>query len=171
MSVIPTKPTSNGVNVLYLDDEQSNLEVFKSLVRRDGYNIYTTTSTKEAFKILKANEIHIVLSDQRMKGTTGVEFFESIIKDYPKPIRILTTAYSDFDTVIDAINKGQVYKYLCKPWENGCIRAALIQSYEVYCLREHNEKLLTDLQKYNTELIGINGKLEFMLHQKESFNE
>ena len=162
---------SNGVNVLYLDDEQSNLEVFKALLRRDGYNIYTTTSVKKALEILKQNEIHIVLSDQRMSGITGVEFFESIIKDYPKPIRILTTAYSDFDSVIDAINKGQVYKYLSKPWESGCIRSALIQSYEVYCLREQNKNLLTDLQKYNAELIAINGQLEFMLHQKESFKE
>ena len=121
---------SNGINVLYIDDEKSNLEVFKALVRRDGYNVHTTTSTKEAFKILKANEIHIVLSDQRMVGITGIEFFESIIKDYPKPIRILTTAYSDFHTVIDAINKGRVYECLCKPWEYGGIRAALIQSYD-----------------------------------------
>ena len=161
----------NSINVLYLDDEDSNLKVFKALVRRDGYNVYTTTSTKEAFKILKEKEIHIILSDQRMVGITGVEFFQSIIKDYPKPIRILTTAYSDSESVIDAINKGQVYKYLSKPWEVGCVKAALIQSYEVYCLRESNEKLLSELQKYNSELIEINGKLEFMLHQKTSFNK
>lgn len=162
---------SNNINVLYIDDEQKNLEAFKASSRREGYNIYITTSTEEALKILNKNKIHILLSDQRMKGVTGVEFFESIIKDHPKPIRILTTAYSDFNTVINAINKGQVYKYLSKPWENGAIRAALIQSYEVYCLRESNEKLLAELQKYNAELIDINVKLEFMLHQKTSFNE
>ena len=104
-----------------------------------------------------------------MSETTGVEFFESIIKEYPKPIRILTTAYSDIDSVIDAINKGQVYKFLSKPWELGCVKAALIQSYEVYCLREQNQNLLTNLEKYNSELIAINGQLEFMLHQKKSF--
>ncbi len=154
-----------NINILYIDDELTNLEVFKALLRRD-YNVYITSSIEEAKEFLSSKDIHIVFSDQRMPVMTGVEFFESILKEYPKPIRVLTTAYTDVGCVIDAINKGQVYKYVQKPWNVDCLKATIIQAYEVYALRERNEKLISDLQSFNNELVKINKQLEFMLQQK-----
>lgn len=159
---------SKKINILYLDDEIGNLNVFKALLRRD-YMIHITSSPDEAKDILNTEKIHIIFSDQRMPGMTGVEFFESIIGEHPNPIRILTTGYSDINSVIEAINKGNIYKYIEKPWDRDYLNSVIIQAYEIYSLRESNEKLITKLQNFNDELIKVNEQLEFMLHQKKSF--
>jgi len=162
---------TDKIKVLYIDDEKSNLLTFKALLRREGYEIHITDSIEEARKILEENSINVVVSDQRMPVMTGVEFFESILQDYPKPIRVLTTAYTDINSVIDAINLGQVYKYVSKPWNVDCLKNAILQSFEVYKLREHNEMLISDLQAFNNKLLKVNEQLEFMLHQKKSFED
>jgi len=146
------------INVLYVDDEVGNLTAFKAAFRRE-FNIYTAESANEGKKILKENDIEIILSDQRMPGMTGVDFFESIISDFPDAIRILITGYSDIDAVIEAINKGQVYKYISKPWNNSELIITINKAYEVFSLRKEN-KVLTK------SLLQANSQLEFMLRQK-----
>lgn len=157
------------IKILYLDDEPTNLKLFKAMYRREGWQIFTTNKINEAREILKNENINIILSDERMPETTGIEFFESILKEHPNQIRILTTAYTDVNCLIDAINKGQIYKYVEKPWRHECLKTTIIQAYELFVLRQHNNKLLIDLQNYNKELLKINKQLEFMLHQKTSF--
>jgi FixJ family two-component response regulator len=93
-----------------------------------------------------------------MPVTTGIEFFESIIATHPEPIRILITGYTDIGAVIDAINRGQVYKYLTKPWNENDIRIFINRAYEVFNLRRKN----TELSK---KLLDANRKLEFLLRQ------
>ena len=139
-----TKPK---INVLYIDDEVENLNAFKAVFRRK-YNVYIADSGYEGRKILDGNEVEIILTDQRMPEITGVEFLESIIEFYPDPIRILVTGYSDINTVIDAVNKGQIYKYISKPWNNDELAHAIDRAYEVYRLRKENVELcLEALQK------------------------
>ncbi|HEX3387375.1 MAG TPA: response regulator, partial [Mucilaginibacter sp.] len=99
--------------VLYIDDEINNLNSFKAAFRRD-FDIYVAQSAREGRKILDANEIGVIITDQRMPGMTGIEFLESILTIYPDTIRILLTGFSDMNAVMDAINRGQVYKYLVK---------------------------------------------------------
>jgi DNA-binding NtrC family response regulator len=84
---------------------------------------------------------------------------QSIIKDFPDPIRILVTGYSDIVAVKDAINKGQVYKYIEKPWDNDFMKMIIDKSYEVYSLRKENKEL-------TAKLLRVNEQLEFMLRQK-----
>ena len=145
------------INVLYIDDEPHNLLSFKASFRRI-FNVYTAESAEEGRKILDQAEIHVILSDQRMPGTTGIEFFESILESHPAPIRILITGYTDINAVIDAINRGQVYKYLTKPWNDADIRIFVDKAYEVYMLRKQNMEL-TD------KLLDANDKLEFLARQ------
>jgi response regulator RpfG family c-di-GMP phosphodiesterase len=146
------------INVLYIDDEVENLNAFKAVFRRK-YNVYIAESGYEGRKILDGNEVEIILTDQRMPEITGVEFLESIIEFYPDPIRILVTGYSDINTVIDAVNKGQIYKYISKPWNNDELAHAIDRAYEVYRLRKENVVLTNDLVKANKQL-------EFMIRQK-----
>ena len=114
------------INVLYIDDEPHNLLSFKASFRRE-FCVFTAESAEEGRKILEKIEIHVILSDQRMPGMSGIEFFESILETFPAPIRILITGYTDINAVIDAINRGQVYKYLTKPWnENDIVLSAVI---------------------------------------------
>ena len=145
------------INVLYIDDEPHNLLSFKASFRRD-FNIFTAESAEEGRAMLKQNEIHVILSDQRMPKMTGIEFFESILEMYPNPIRILITGYTDINAVIDAINRGQVYKYLTKPWSEIDIKNSVDKAYEVYRLRKDNAEL-------TQKLLDVNTKLEFLARQ------
>ena len=145
------------INVLYIDDEPHNLLSFKASFRRE-FNVFTAESAEEGRKILEQKEIHVILSDQRMPGMSGIEFFESILKTFPSPIRILITGYTDINAVIDAINRGQVYKYLTKPWNENDIRIFVDKAYEVYNLRKENSDL-------TSKLLDANDKLEFLARQ------
>jgi response regulator RpfG family c-di-GMP phosphodiesterase len=146
-----------NINVLYIDDELDNLTAFRATFRRN-FNITTAESPDEAMGILEKEVIHVILSDQRMPKKTGIEFFESIQTTYPDPIRILITGYTDINAVIDAINRGQVYKYLTKPWNEEDVKIFVEKAYEVYRLRKDNANL-------TNELIDVNKKLEFIARQ------
>ncbi|HSF55389.1 MAG TPA: response regulator [Algoriphagus sp.] len=145
------------IKILYVDDEENNLQAFKATFRRD-YKIFLAISAKDGEEILSREDIDIIITDQRMPEKTGVEFLESIIPIHPKPIRLLLTGYTDIQAVIDAINKGQVYHYLTKPWEEDYLRTVIKNAFEVYALRRENERLTSALLKANEQL-------EFLLRQ------
>ncbi|WP_299255151.1 response regulator, partial [uncultured Cytophaga sp.] len=109
-------------------------------------------------KILESIEIEIILTDQRMPEMTGVEFLESIIPDFPNPILILLTGYTDMQALIDAVNKGQIYRYINKPWDEEELKMFINQAFELYTLRKENSDLTKDL-------VRVNAQLEFMLRQ------
>jgi len=142
--------------VLYVDDEINNLNSFKAAFRRD-FDIYVAQSAKEGRKILDANEIGVIITDQRMPGMTGIEFLESILTVYPDTIRILLTGFSDMNAVMDAINRGQVYKYLVKPWQNEELKLYIQNALEIYHLRRENKDLAHKLQLANIELERLSG--------------
>jgi len=146
------------INILYIDDEVHNLNAFKASFRRT-FNVFTAESGKDALPILADEDIHIILTDQRMPSMTGVEFLASILDTYPDPIRILLTGYSDLTAVVDAINKGQVYLYITKPWQEEELRQNLEKAFEVFDLRRQNKQLTENL-------LVVNSQLEFMLRQK-----
>lgn len=141
--------------VLYVDDEINNLNSFKAAFRRD-FDIYTAQSAREGRKILDSYEIGVIITDQRMPGMTGIEFLESILTIYPDTIRILLTGFSDMNAVMDAINRGQVYKYLVKPWQNDELRLYIQNALEIYHLRRENKELAYKLQLANIELEALN---------------
>ncbi|MCB0401144.1 MAG: response regulator [Flavobacteriales bacterium] len=146
------------VSVLYVDDEAGNLQAFKAAFRR-LFTVHVAENAAEGMKILDEQEVHVVLTDQRMPGITGIEFLQSILEKHPNPIRILVTGYSDIEVVKAAINNGQVYKYVDKPWDNDRLKMNIENAYEVYRLREENKQLTKDLER-------VNQQLEFMLRQK-----
>lgn len=150
--------SAQHIHILYVDDEIHNLNAFKASFRR-LYTVFTASSGEEAEEVLSKQEIHIIISDQRMPKMTGIEFFESILDKYPEPIRMLLTGYADINAVIDAINKGQVYKYFSKPWNDDELKQNLDKAYEVYSLRKENKEL-------TAKLLDVNEKLEFLLRQK-----
>lgn len=145
------------INVLYVDDEVHNLNSFKAGFRR-LFNVFTAESASEGLKVIETEEIHVIITDQRMPVMTGIEFLESIIPKYPDPIRILLTGYADINAVIDAINKGQVYRYIQKPWMDEDLRINIEKAFEIYMLRKENREL-TD------KLLVANEQLEFLLRQ------
>ncbi len=150
--------SDDKINILYVDDELNNLVSFKA-VFRTKYNILTATSGEEAKKKLRANPVNIIITDQRMPQMTGVEFLESILDEFPDPVRILLTGYTDMSAVVDAINKGKIYHYLTKPWNEEELDSIIIEAYEVYEERMAEKEL-------NSKLTLSNEQLEFLLRQK-----
>jgi len=148
---------NNYKNILYIDDEVHNLNSFRAVFRR-SYNIFTAPSAHEGRKVLQETDIHLIITDQRMPEMTGIEFLESIIKDYPHIPRILLTGYTDINAVIDAINKGSVYKYVQKPWSEEELRATIEDALKLYAFSKNKEEL-------TEKLIITNEQLEFLLRQ------
>ncbi len=146
------------ITILYVDDEINNLVSFKA-VFRIKYNVITAISGEEAIKVLKENDVNLIITDQRMPQMTGVEFLESILDEHPDPIRILLTGYADMNAVIDAINKGKIFHYLSKPWNEEELDIAIKRAYEVY-----EQNMLE--KETNVKLSLSNEQLEFLLRQK-----
>ncbi len=122
----------NKIKVLYIDDEQNNLVGFKATFRFD-YNILIAIDTDQAYNHLKAHpDISVILCDQRMPEITGSIFFEEMKDRYPDPVRMLITGYSDIESVIDAVNKGHIYRYIKKPWTDADIRSAIEEGNKYY---------------------------------------
>ena len=150
--------TNEKINILYVDDENNNLISFKA-VFRIKYQVFTALGAEEAKKILDNNIINIIITDQRMPGITGVEFLESILEKHPEPIRLLLTGYADMNAVIDAVNKGKIFHYLTKPWNEEELDMTIQRAYDVYKKRVEEKEM--------TEKLSIsNDQLEFLLRQK-----
>jgi PAS domain S-box-containing protein len=110
-------------------------------------------------EILASTQIQIVISDQRMPNKTGIEFLAEVAELYPDTVRILLTAYSEAEVIIDAINRGQVYQYITKPFETKNLKNILDKAAQNWRLKRENELLITQLQKKNEELIHSNNEL------------
>jgi len=144
-----TRPSA--IRILYIDDEEHNLQSFKASFRRE-YEIYTAISAEAGLKILKNVDIHIILADQKMPKTTGVEFFQSIAKTYPDPMRILMTGYTDIDALADAINHGDVYRYIQKPWKDLELHNCIKNANDAYRAKIDLRLKVAELEKSNDEL-------------------
>ena len=132
------------IKVLFVDDELHNLEAFKATFRRD-FEVFICINVAEAIALLENEEMHVILSDQRMPGTTGVEFFEQILDKYPDSIRILITGYADIGIVVDAVNKGKIYQYIQKPWDNVNLKEIILKAYDEYSAQMAKKRDLEDM--------------------------
>ncbi|WP_338764409.1 response regulator [Bernardetia sp. ABR2-2B] len=143
-----TKKTSS---ILYVDDEESNLRIFKSSFRRH-YTIFTAISGKEGLEVLESNDIQLVISDQKMPEMTGVEFLERVAENFPNTVRIILTAYSDTEDIMRAINKCGIFRYLVKPWNKDEMLLTIDKALETYSLRTENRQLVNALKSVNEDL-------------------
>ncbi|TVP54618.1 MAG: EAL domain-containing protein [Halomonadaceae bacterium] len=125
--------------LLILDDEANILRSLQRLLRRDGYQILATTSASEAFKLLSSHRVQVVLSDQRMPEMNGTEFFSRVKQLHPGTVRIILSGYTDLDSVTDAINRGAIYKFLTKPWDDDQIREEVKQAFIYHAASDSEE--------------------------------
>lgn len=147
------------IKILYVDDEENNLFSFKATFRLK-YQVFTAISAEDAVKILDEHpDIAVIITDQRMPNITGVEFLESILEKHPFPMRVLLTGYADINAVIDAVNKGKIFHYLSKPWNEEELEMTINRAYELY-----KQKL--DEKELGDKLVRSNDQLEFLLRQK-----
>lgn len=150
--------------LLFLDDEVDNLDAMERLLRK-RFNVFKASTPQEAFAHLDQNpDIAIIISDQRMPLITGTEFLEKSILTHPESIRILLTGYTDIESVIEAINKGQIYKYITKPWDPVDLQKNLENAYEKLSLRKEVKEKNRALEDALLELQSLDKtKSQFMI--------
>jgi PAS domain S-box-containing protein len=153
------------IKILYVDDEQRNISSFKGAFRRE-FKIDTAISAEEGKKLMAENEYHILLTDQRMPKISGVEFLTEMCDLHPDVMRILITAYSDIEAVINAINHGKIYKYVNKPYDENELRKIFEEAYQVYQYRKgvnaNVNKYKETFERSNDPIFLINTKGEFI---------
>lgn len=148
--------------ILCVDDEPDNLEALERIFRSD-YKVHKANSGAEALEILKNNkDIALILSDQRMPEMTGVELLKKSMDSHPEAIRMLLTGYTDIDSVIEAINSGQVYRYLTKPWDPVDLENTIKKGIE-------RHKLSSELHIKNKELQTALNELKTLDQSKTNF--
>jgi diguanylate cyclase (GGDEF)-like protein/PAS domain S-box-containing protein len=144
-------PLPDRGQVLLVDDEEEVLLSLRRLLRRE-FDIHMARSAIEGYAILKDTPIQVVISDQRMPDITGAEFFSQVKETYPHAIRLLLTGYADIDAVISAVNDGNIYRYITKPWNPDELPAIVRGAYEHYRTIVQNIQLVHELRLLNEDL-------------------
>jgi diguanylate cyclase (GGDEF)-like protein/PAS domain S-box-containing protein len=122
-------PSESQRTLLVLDDEANIRRALVRLLRRDGYQIFDVGTASEAFDVLASHDVQVVLSDQRMPGLSGSEFLSQVKEMYPDTVRMVLSGYTDLNAVTDAINRGAIYKFLTKPWDDDDLRAHVLEAF------------------------------------------
>jgi len=145
--------------LLVVDDEINILHSLYDLFRLD-YKVYTARSGPEGLRILEENEVHVVMADQRMPEMTGVEFLAKVKELYPDIVRLVFTGYADVRAVVDAINQGNVFRYISKPWEPDELKSIVAQGMEQHQLLVDRRRLMQELKDANDSLRQANEGLQ-----------
>lgn len=117
--------------ILIVDDEPANLRALERLFR-DDYEVITAGSGADALELLRQHDIALLITDQRMPSMTGIDLLKNTVPLRPRMVRIILTGYTDIDALVEAINCGQVYKYVTKPWNNDDLRLTVARALEHY---------------------------------------
>jgi len=118
--------------LLLVDDEASILAALRRLLRNEGYRVLTAASAREGLEILARNDVQVILSDQRMPEMTGTEFLGRVKDMHPDTVRIVLSGYAELTTIIDAVNRGAIYKFLIKPWEDDLLRGHIRDAFRYH---------------------------------------
>lgn len=146
--------------ILIVDDEENILRSLRRVLRKSGYEIDTTHLPAEAIRMVGETTYAVVVSDQRMPGITGTQVLEQVRLLSPDSTRIILTGYADVQAAMDAINKGAVYRYLNKPWDDDELRIVLRQATDKYLLIQENRRLSELTARQNAELADLNKNLQ-----------
>src|SRR4051812_16177011 len=147
------KPTRH--TILVVDDEPDVVKSVQDLLRLD-YKVLGTTRASDALVILNREMVDVIMTDQRKPEMSGVEFLHKVREQYPDAIRLLFTGYADIRAVIDAINQGNVYRYITKPWDPDELQTVIREACDRRDLISERQRLLDELRTKNDELERAN---------------
>jgi len=156
--------------LLIVDDEVDVLESLRHQFHRT-YRVLTAGSGGQAVSVLDANEVQLILSDQRMPGMQGDSFLSQARRLQPDAIRMLFTGYADIQAVINAVNEGHIFRYILKPWDTVELEGIIRQATEQYDLLAERKRLIAELQAANAQLLHANEELARAGQLKTAFIE
>ncbi len=155
-------PTSDVVapRILLVDDEANILTALRRLFRPLGYQVFTAGGGKEGLALMEDEPIDVVISDMRMPEMNGAQFLKAVHERWPDTVRVLLTGYADVQSTVDAINQGQIYRYIAKPWEDQDMLMAVRQALDYRNLVRERGELLVLTRQQNEQLKVLNAGLE-----------
>ena len=134
--------------VLFVDDEEKILKSLKRGLLDEPYNTLFATSGKEAIEILKREEVHIIVTDMRMPVMSGLELLKIVKKDYPSIVRMVLSGYTQVTTLLTAINQGEIFKFITKPWQlEEEFKPAIREAVEYYEFRSQRQTVEAESEK------------------------
>jgi FixJ family two-component response regulator len=152
--------------ILIVDDEPNIPKSLKRLLMETDYKVLTADSGESALVLLEKCEAHLVISDYRMPGMNGVEFLAKVKEKYPATMRLILSGFADAAAVVEAINDGQVYKFMPKPWNDQELLTTIKRAFEQYDLQQENANLNAELHARNRALEEMMGNLEEMVAER-----
>lgn len=160
--------SETAATLLLVDDEPGILSSLRRLLRPAGYTIHTAESGKAGLEILEHEAVDLVISDMRMPEMDGARFLEQVRSRWPGTTRILLTGYADVTSTIEAINRGEIFRYIAKPWDDNDLTLIVRDALERRRLEKENGRLLTLTQEQNDKLKDLNANLEEKVKQRTS---
>ena len=154
--------------LLLVDDEPGILSSLRRLLRPAGYHILTAESGKAGLEILEHETVNLVISDMRMPEMDGARFLEQVRIRWPETMRILLTGYADVGSTVAAINRGEIYRYIAKPWDDNDLTLTVRDALDRQLLKDENSRLLALTQAQNEALEDLNASLEDKVKQRTS---
>lgn len=161
-----TEPADRPPALLLVDDESSILASLRRLLRTEGYTLHSAESGAAGLEILEREPVDLVISDMRMPGMSGAQFLEQVRQRWPGTMRLLLTGYADIGATVEAINRGEIYRYLNKPWDDQELKVVIRDALHVQSLRRENERLQALTQAQNETLRTLNEGLETKVAQR-----
>ncbi|MCX5827870.1 MAG: PAS domain S-box protein [Deltaproteobacteria bacterium] len=141
------KEQKTRTKIVVVDDELQVLDSIHRVLDGELYEVLTATSAAEAFSLLDPSPAAVIIADYRMPGMNGVQFLKEVLKKWPDTIRIILSGYADIQSVVDAINEGQIYKFITKPWDNLELQITIANAVDRYEMSRKNKQLMDDLRQ------------------------
>lgn len=139
--------------VLFVDDEEKIISSLKRGLLDEPYKKLFASSGKEALEILQKNEVHVLVADMRMPEMIGLELLRIVKREYPHIVRMVLSGYTQITTLLTAINQGEVYKFITKPWKlEEEFKPSIRQAIEYYNLHNERDRLAAELEQYKAKL-------------------
>jgi response regulator RpfG family c-di-GMP phosphodiesterase len=149
--------------LLIVDDEPNVCDSVHDLLRRE-FRVLKAHSAEEGYRLLQQEEVHIIMSDQRMPRISGVELLTKVKSRYPHAIRMLFTGFADLESIIAAINQGHVFQCVKKPWQPEELEAAVRQAaneYDLLChTEEENHRLQSVIENLQTRVTALESEIQ-----------
>ena len=156
----PQPPSTAMLSVLCVDDERNILSSLRRLLRPQGYAVHMAGSGAEALALLETTPVDLVISDMQMPEMNGAEFLSCVRTRWPAPVRVLLTGYADMSSTVDAINRGEIHRFISKPWDDDHLLDVVRDCLARRVLEREREQLRLRIEEQNQELLQLNVLLE-----------
>jgi FixJ family two-component response regulator len=147
-------------HILIVDDEANVLTALRRMLHSEPYQVHTSSTAEEALELLREQEVSLIISDYRMPSMNGVTFLQRARELQPDSVRIILSGFADIGAIIDAVNRGEIFKFIAKPWNDDELKMTISLSLEHWQLLKRNKELSGELLAKNHELQQLNDNLE-----------